>query len=186
MKRDKLLSDLERGRLTKRETLDRHTRTTNDVRVKRKLAAWLDNISDVMLILQHLPKDQSRRAITDDQIFNLLDIIGATMKIAQFAPVEGDIEVLEKWMAGNQPATDIDIYRSYRLHNPLNLLLRFLTKPGGSNPIDKIGLLMMMRADPRYQSRITAAELRGLTRIEEALKTFGVEFPEFQDSEDQE
>ena len=40
--------------------------------------------------------------------------------------------------------------------------------------------------DPRYQSRITAAELRGLTRIEEALKTFGVEFPEFQDVEEQE
>jgi hypothetical protein len=175
LKRDSLLSDLERERLTKRETLDRHTRTTNDIRVKRKLAAWLENISDVMLILKHLPTDQSQRVITDDHIFHLLAIIDDAMRIDQFAPVEGDIENPEKWVAGKRPARELDILRAYRLHDPLQFLSRFYVKPGSTNPIDKISLLMMMKADPRYKARINDAELKGLTIIEKALKTHSLE-----------
>lgn len=84
LKRDRLLSDLERERLEKRDELDQHTRATNDVRVKKKLDAWLKGIDDVLYIVGHLPEDQLRKVFTDDHAFALLDLAERIMAIKRF------------------------------------------------------------------------------------------------------
>lgn len=100
LKRNKLLSDLERNRLEKRKSLDPHTRNTNDVRVKRKLLAWMKELDDISVILKHLPKDQWNNlssSINEDQIAILFKLSEKLMDLRDFYGIEGNQSDRTTW-----------------------------------------------------------------------------------------
>jgi hypothetical protein len=167
LKRDRLLSDLERERLTKRETLDRHTRTTNDVRVKRKLSAWLKGFGDVFLCLHQLPKDQLQRILKDELVYLLLAMAIEIMKVKGFRPIVGDVMHPEEWKTENPvkwevirggasstvdifyPITNVDIVRSEYLTSPISKLYKMLDL--SNNPVVCAVQFQEAQNDPAIQ-----------------------------------
>ena len=132
-----LLSATEAERLIVRDALVPRSRAANDIRVKRKLAAWLKNLADAELILEHLPENQTRNMIEDDIIYSLLYTVDRLMEIKKFYPVAGPIESPDEWAAVigekiTKPAEDLDIWRSKQLGERLERLNRFI---GDDNPI---------------------------------------------------
>ncbi len=101
VKRDKLLSGKERERLIERETSkDKRLRATNDVRVKRKLSAWLDSLEDISLVLKHLPPDQWLSIIpslNDDQVATLFRLTEKLMNLLGYYGIEGSWQDRSSW-----------------------------------------------------------------------------------------
>ena len=125
-KREELLSEKEKERLKIRESLDPRTRAANDIRVKRKLAAWIKGIDDVLLILEHLPNDTIRKVADDDvAVMRLATASVEMMRLMGYRPIQGDVGHPESWLAISKrqsgldvdkvPATDVDIIRSANL-----------------------------------------------------------------------
>lgn len=111
-KRDELLSEIERERLTSRKLSDRHIFSVNVVRVTRKLAAWLANISDVALILQHLPDRPLRRLLDNNAIFSILDLGLSALCVAGIPQIlEGEFTPTGKYVIGS---TDLPTRESVR------------------------------------------------------------------------
>lgn len=101
VKRNKLLSDLERERLEKRNTLDTHTRNTNDVRVKKKLTAWLDSLEDISLILKHMPSDQWRNiapSLKDEHVIVLFKLSEKLMGVLGYYGIEWSEDDPSAWV----------------------------------------------------------------------------------------
>lgn len=157
VKRCRLLSDLERDRLLNRDSLDRHTRVTNDVRVRKKLLDWLKEVDDVLLVIDKLPKDSIQKTIDDKPIFDLMYSAINLMKAKDFRPITGEIGNPESWHrvvkkdsmfedSIKTPATDADIVRSARLYllesmlegmlesdnNPVSMATGFRVNPGAT------------------------------------------------------
>jgi hypothetical protein len=123
VKRCRLLSDLERERLLNRGSLDRHTRVTNDIRVRRKLADWLNGVEDVSLILDHLPKDDIQKIACQDAmdgdpaVYRLALSTVEMFRTMGHRPIIGDVGHPEGWQTITNkldkiekvPATDADI-----------------------------------------------------------------------------
>jgi len=100
-KRDELLSVMEKNRLTNRESFDTHVLSTNDVRVKRKLSAWLTNVGDVMLILQHLPDRPLRKLLDNKAIFSIMDLGLSALSAAGVPQIlEGGFTPTGKYVTG--------------------------------------------------------------------------------------
>ena len=109
--------------MEKRDSLDRHTRATNDVRTRRKLAAWLKGVDDVFQILEHLPEDQLNQVFDDDHAYRLLRLAERIMKIKHFYPIEGTLEHPEEWkvMAPNSKMVFTTYARETPEHDSVNL-----------------------------------------------------------------
>jgi hypothetical protein len=123
-KREELLSEKERERLKTRDALDPRTRAANDIRVKRKLGAWMKGIDDVLLILEHLPKDTILKIAKDDvAIMRLVTASIEMMRMMGYRPIVGNVGQPESWSAIKKtsggdpkvPVTDVDIVRSANL-----------------------------------------------------------------------
>jgi hypothetical protein len=177
LKRDSLLSDLERERLMKRDTLDRHTRSTNDVRVKRKLTAWMKNISDVRKILSNLPEDQIKDATHDSDIYFLFDIIENLLLKRRFYPLEGDIRYPEDWQIvidedTERPAENLDIIRSSLLRHRILKLMSFYDM---NDPVGLVETIERMSKDPNIQNRVTDEDRKAIKRLNQAKEWFSIE-----------
>jgi hypothetical protein len=181
-----MLSQLEKHRLLSRGYLDARTRTTNDMRTKRKLSAWLNDIIDAQLIIGGLPADQTRNLISDMHINVLFLVLAAMMRARDFRPMEGKIDEQSKWKVvslrgliptvggekpedlnpPDRPVEDIDIYRAWWIRFNINILEQFV---GQNNPINEFGALNEAYNNERLRSRLTEGETEGIIRIAQAL-----------------
>jgi hypothetical protein len=183
-----MLSDLERDRLIHRDAQNPHTRSTNDVRVRKKLTSWLNEIDDVRIILDYLPQDQIRDVITDEDITDLRFIALFAATIKKFCPIIGDLEEPEKWKAvevmhpltrwkrttPERPVEDQDIVRVFESIFDISWLNHFANVTveaplKGGNPIEKA----IRYAVPELKQRLNDRELKGIDRINQAIKKYG-------------
>jgi len=95
LKRDRLLSEKERERLMDRE--DASKLAINDARVRKKLSNWLKTLDDVSLILTHLPEEQSRDVVTNENVFDILRLAARAMQIKRFYPIDGNVNDSYTW-----------------------------------------------------------------------------------------
>lgn len=125
-KRENLLTENEKRKLKERDSLDSRDRAANDIRVKRKLAAWINGVDDVLLILEHLPNDTVRKVAGDDAaVMRLATASVEMMRLMGYRPIVGDVGSPGSWLAISKrqsgldvdrvPATDVDIIRSANL-----------------------------------------------------------------------
>ncbi len=145
MKRNRLLSDLERERLETRNSLDPHTRNTNDVRVKKKLTAWLDSLEDISLILKHMPSDQWRNitpSLKDEHVIVLFKLSEKLMDVLGYYGIEWSEDDPRAWVVTRagfdergfpiaakdpRPATEKDIKQSLIMGDHALVLKRHRT-----------------------------------------------------------
>jgi hypothetical protein len=181
--RDELLTKTERDRLINRENMeDKKTRAANDVRVKKKLEAWLKNVPDVLSILKYLPEDQKRTVINDMDIFALLEVTENMLSIKEFHSIYGDFPDQANWgitdTCGDsrhyrvdpkslKKTSDLDILRSLFLSDHLEKLHGFL---GCNNPVEQFALTKQLEAKPGFQEYVTEGVRAGLDRVQQALK----------------
>lgn len=183
LKRNRLLSDLERQRLSaKRSELDRHVRATNDVRVKRKMAGWQNMISDVMFILQSMPEDQLHDVIVDWSIYLLLNIVERLMKIKKFCPIEGKPDMPGDWRTiveidektgqptSVRPTEKLDIARASMLAWHIGIIGKYYI--GFNNPIVKVSDLAKYYEKPEDRNRLSDGEKKAVELYNEAVKEF--------------
>lgn len=178
-----MLSPLERGRLTDREGQNSKDRATNDMRVRRKLAAWLDDTRDAILILDCLPKEQLNDLIKDWNIYFLLKAAEKAMEIKKFYPVEGEADNPDEWMAVIEyknrtekktvrPAEDLDIARASMLALHIKNLVQHL---GPHSPMPKVNALGEACHNPDlpdFGNRLTNEEKKALEKCSNALKKY--------------
>lgn len=186
-KRDKLLSDLEKDRLKNRNSLESRTRATNDIRVKRKLSAWLNGIDDVLLILEHLPKEDIQKVAYDVAVIRLATAAIEMMRIMGYHPMVGDVGHPEGWQmitknwdeirSGNiatGPATDTDIIRTADL-TMLALMLESMLDMA-NNPVSAAINYKISKDNPavvdalKRTPEILSAYQKALDRLSEAGK----------------
>jgi hypothetical protein len=168
-KREELLTKMERDRLNKRiEMIDKKARAANDIRVKKKLSAWLKNIPDILSILDKLPADQIREVLSDNDIYGLFKSTERSMNALSFSPVDGRLWD-ERWLS-SQPggATDLDISRSYYTYEHVKGMYAFI---GSRNPVIDFDNLERLERDPEFRDKVTKEERRGIERIRRAIVT---------------
>jgi hypothetical protein len=175
LRRDQLLSNLERERLENRSSCDRRIRTVNDARVRKKLAAWLMDIDDVLCILRNLPEDQIIDATKDTDINMLFHIIYDLLDTRKYYPIEGKIDNPDEWQIiinedNKQPAKNSDIMRSVYIEGFLDdLMLLFV---GENNPIAEVEFLAEMDKEPKFHDRVTDGERKSIERLNQAITEF--------------
>lgn len=167
-KRKELLTKTERERLiTRRDMEDSKKRIANDARVKKKLSAWLNNLEDVSLILDNLPEEISSSAIEEINIYELLNIVGDSLKIKQFRKISGDAAKIDTWQtAPSRQAEELDIARTSILAIFFTGLSRYLT----DNPTLKSISLLPIYIDSSLRDRLTDDEKRAVERCIVAVK----------------
>ena len=168
--RKELLTDMERERLTTpRDEIDNKTRGMNDARVKRKLAAWLQNFDDVKLILDNLPEDHLNAVLSDEDVYKLFKLTEKLISIRGFSPIEGRIHE-ERWIGFRGEVTDLDIWRSYNVYQHL---MRVFDYFGHRNPFwDNYHLLEGMVKDEEFKDRVSPEERKGMERIQKAIRAY--------------
>jgi hypothetical protein len=75
LRRSELLSELERYRLTNRNSLDTHTRFANDHRVLKKAGSFLENIEDFRCILKYIKTERVAKTILTDSNIDQIKIL---------------------------------------------------------------------------------------------------------------
>jgi hypothetical protein len=168
-----LLSDIERERLIHRPH-DAKTRASNDVRIRKKLRAWIHELDDVALICEYLPEDQINKEIVDNDVYFLMGIARSFMKSLKFFPMLGRVDHPEEWKTqtdtgAERSVTDEDIDRSLTIKKIIDDIIVY---HGQNNPIDSVLILSKMASIPELQSKVTEADRRSLERLQESLINF--------------
>ena len=161
-----MLSNLERERLKNRKSESPKIRAINDMRVKKKLFAWLEDIDDAILILS--TQERIKEGIEDEDIYRLFTLAEKMMKIKGFSPIQGRIgDNPDTWKVGGRPVEDIDIQRADKLYSYIEKIKELF----GSD--DLIGmerqLKQMIIRYPQWKYKADEDEKRSILRIEEAL-----------------
>ncbi len=170
-KRGELLTKLEREKVLGRSNMtDKKARATNDLRVKRKLSSWLDNLTDVALILEHLPDDKTRSAISDVNIYSLLYLVERMLEIKNFYPVVGPIGNPAEWKViiddkTKKQAKEADVWRALQFGERLDSLNRFIGD-GRESPISQALNLEKLRS-MGMADRIKEDEMIGLDKLKQ-------------------
>ncbi len=154
--------------------MDRHTRATNDVRVKKKLVAWLKGIGDVLRIFDNLPEDQIRDVTKDQDIYLLFNVIHHLLWIRKFYPIEGEAKKPDDWQVVvdeniKRPAVNSDIIRASLLGYYIDNLESF---HGRHNPVSIVDSLEKMDANPHFHDRVTEDERKAIKRLKQAREEF--------------
>ena len=161
-----MLSELERDRLVNRRTQTPRDRATNDMRVRKKLSAWLKNVPDVLLILEKLPDDQIRDVLTDNDIFQLFRVNERLVDIKGFTPIIGRLTD-EKWIGHFGEVGDLDIWRAFQLHQHITRLGLF---SGNGGPMIDMEIFEQKEKHPDLYT-ITEEERRGAARVRRAIES---------------
>jgi hypothetical protein len=161
-----------------------HERATNDVRVRKKLAAWLKDFTDMLLVFSKLPPEQLRKELSDSHVLSLSFFLRKSMEVLDYAPIIGELGEPEDWdkisnrkmweprtpdrrhHAPLEPVEDADIGRNAILMDNLSFLKEFFADE--SNPIMDALKLVDFAEDPKLRGRISSNELQGLGKIKEA------------------
>jgi hypothetical protein len=171
------LSPKEREGLLNRPT-NSHERATNDVRVRKKLAAWLKEADDIKLIFENLPKDQLRKEISGDHFEFFLNLAICAMKCLDIGRIEGKIDEPYEWAVvidekNKRLATDSDIIDALSHNDRLNVL-QSLSSP----VIEEALFLDKLDKSPKFHDRVTDSERNGIERVNKAIKDYVKEFTE--------
>jgi len=167
-KRNELLTETERERLiNRRDMKDVKKRITNDSRVKKKLAAWVDNLRDVELILESLPEEMSESAVNEFAVYRLISVIKDLLRVKKVRQVSGDINPASWQTAPGRHANDLDIARSALLASALSGIMEFL---GADNPVVRAAKLSRIYADPILRERMSDEEKQSAERLINAMK----------------
>jgi hypothetical protein len=167
------LSPTERERLINRPK-DSKTRATNDVRVRRKLAAWLKDLDDIELIFGFLPPDQLKKELNDEVVFKLLRFAEIAMYILDFRPIEGDVADPDKWVNvaednTRKSVTDEDILRAYRFEPHVKNVEECF---GARNPIAAISALADLDEDPLLHDKVNDGERRAIKKVQKIMDEY--------------
>jgi hypothetical protein len=175
-----MLTDTEKKRLINREKeTDAAVTHRTDLIARTKLQRWIKDIPDVLFILNHLPKKQLTRIISDTTVFQLWYLSEKLMKILSFRPIWGQINAPDKWVIktnhGERAATDKDINRSIFIDAHRRTISTFW---GWSDPAQMAaGLIQISPEERSYQIRATGAEPEkvraALDRVRKAITPEG-------------
>jgi len=165
-----LLTDIERERLIHRPR-DAKERASNDVRIRKKLRAWIHGLDDIALICEYLPEDQLNKEIVDNDVYFLTGIARSFMEALKFSPIVGRVDHPEEWKTqtdtgAERPATPEDIDRALAIKKIIDDIMVY---HGQNNPIDSVLILSRMAADPELKNKLTEADHKSLKRLKDAL-----------------
>ena len=167
------LSPQEKERLIQRPS-NSHDRATNDVKVRKKLRAWLRDLPDIALVFQYLPKEQLRKELDDSNAFNLIDFGMQAMDCLNFNPIFGDAESANMWYVAlpdgaQRQANDQDIERSAWLSLTIGQLKNFY---GERNPVGTAMDLSLIYSNPRTRGRLTGGEIASVERVNKVMNKY--------------
>lgn len=174
MKREFLLSKLERDRLFTRNELTNRLRTTNETRVRKKLNAWLKNTFDALTILDNLPEDQVKKVADPYDAYILCLALKRLLNKTGFHPIEGDVHKPEEWCVlmddkTRRHAEDVDLFKA----SLLELVVDDLSSLRGEQTvIAKVMSLGKAYNDPYLKDRITEDEKRAIERLNHVWDEF--------------
>lgn len=177
-KRDALLSSKEREQMINRAAHDRQTLSDNDLRVKKKLEAWLDSIKDIRLILRSLPEDITRDVLVDENAFDLLSIAAEMMKLQKFLSISGKVDKPDEWQARGygivRQAEDKDIGRSLILDSHIRDLVVFTGEKytGGRNPAIKARAIARRQGDVGFPEETISDEQKAIEKVKNAVSKY--------------
>jgi len=127
------LTDLQKDYLLKRDRADSSTRSRYDFKLIQKLKTVLDNVRDAYWILKFLPRQSVQKAITDDQIFSLLEVAIMLMRHMDYKKIRSihneSLIVFREDEAGrlqSVPPSETDLLRAKKLYEHLYDLEKFL------------------------------------------------------------
>jgi hypothetical protein len=173
-----LLSEEERKQMIERADYDRQTLSDNDLIIKRKLRAWLNEIKDVSLILRYLPEDLVRDELIDEYAFDLLSIAADIMRLQKFLSISGDMSNPEEWQARGygiiRLAEDKDIGRSLILNGLIKYLVVFAGEnyAEGQNPANAAGTLARLQDVSRPFEMIGPEEKKAIEKVRSAVSRY--------------
>lgn len=181
-----MLSSTERDRLAKRndDDMDVQVRASNDLRIKKKMATWLEeDLDDMLLCLRKMPNDRLKKMVKDEHIFALLGLVEELLKIKEFHSIYGEFRDPSNWgitdtcgdsrgwrcdpRSLNKKPSDLDIWRSVVLNEHKEAIEGFL---GSNNPVRMFASTVQFASDPRFKEHIQPGDIAGMERIKEALK----------------
>jgi hypothetical protein len=127
------LTELQKNYLFKRDEMDSSTRSRYDFKLVQKLKGVLDDVRDAYWILKKMPRQSVQKAISDDQIFTLLEVATMLMVRLDFKKIRSiDDENLIVFREDGEirlksvPPTENDLLRAKKLYEHLYELERFL------------------------------------------------------------
>lgn len=82
-----MLTDIERERLIKRDSLAIKAKKANEYIIRNKLKTWLADIDDVNFILTKLPDKQLNKLVSNKIVFALMDLVATLLFILGVLPV---------------------------------------------------------------------------------------------------
>lgn len=165
------LSPKEREGLLNRPS-NAHERATNDVRVRKKLAAWLKEASDIKLIFEHLPIEQLRKELSADSPEFFLNLAIGAMTCLDIGRIDGKIDEPEEWAVvidekNKRFASDSDIINALIINSRLDVL-----KTLASPVIEEALFLEKMDKNPKFHNRVTDSERIGIERVNKAIRDY--------------
>lgn len=183
VKRDKILSDLERERLINREKND--CPGINDARVRKKLSNWTNTFEDIALIFEKLPPEQLKDLLDDDDVYFFLAVAERIMSILDFRPLDGELDKPDDWKVRispvrrwddfspvekvvERPATEEDIKKTGTLNYLLDNIYKYYTP---KNPVSKALCYTHING---FYKRLPESERTGVDRV---LKAFKIDLP---------
>jgi hypothetical protein len=173
--KEALLNNEERAQMMNRAGYDRQTLSDSNLRIKRKLRLWLEDIKDIRLILSNLPEDLTRDVLIDEYAFDLLSIVHEIMRLQKFLSISGEVDKPEEWQARGygiiRLAEEKDIGRSLILNSHIRDLAVFAGEHyfSGENPAIKARALDRLQEDSRFSREIMPSEEKAIEKVKSAI-----------------
>jgi hypothetical protein len=173
--KEALLSNEERAQIMNRAAYDRQTLSDSNLRIKKKLRLWLEDIKDIRLILSNLPEDLTRDVLIDAYAFDLLSIVHEIMRLQKFLSISGEVDKPEEWQARGygiiRQAEEKDIGRSLILNGHIRDLVVFAGENyiSGQNPAIKARVLDRLQEDSRLSGKMMPDEGKAIEKVKNAI-----------------
>jgi hypothetical protein len=178
LEKNALISNEEREQMVNRAAYDRQTLSDNDLRIKNKLKAWLDDIKDIRLILRNLPEDLTRDVLIDEHVFDLLCIATEIMRLQKFLAISGEVNKPEEWQARGygivRLAEDKDIGRNLVLNSYIRDLVVFAGENfiGEQNPAIRARALERVQCTSLSSGKIMPNEQKAIEKVKTATAKY--------------
>jgi tetratricopeptide (TPR) repeat protein len=144
-----LLTAIEKERLYDRD-IDPIIRKRNDMIVRNKLMAWLNNADDAIFALEHLSTRKLKKEIDDNYIYRLLEIVRELLDLKDFGKLYdfgNGVVVIKSIVEHHNPnihidpkphtVSELDFHRIYKLESALEEIASLIPKPDESPSYEK-------------------------------------------------